>query len=263
MPVSTFNYSEDRIKAEHNRLLNYHNIGNPIDYEIKVDGVKAVLRTSDPSMFPTYETFVDENTRKIEVILYTGSSHYNDRHIYLMKPEPTDKGLGEIEINEIVEDALRKEREAVRYQRLEEDNQKLRDEIKELEGEIKDLENDITELEKEKAALQSSLSPLNGVLGEVGSHIVENFIKRNPKILKGLPGGASLSGLLGPDESAALNPSDASFESFSEDDQQAIRFMQEIQRLFNEEEIAQVVEIIMLLSHDKSKIKSIKEQLKQ
>jgi hypothetical protein len=71
--------------------------GQPIDYEILVDGFKAVRRTSDPDMFTMFENFVTADTRSIEILLFTGSSNNNEKRIFYFG-EDQKEGLSGVDV---------------------------------------------------------------------------------------------------------------------------------------------------------------------
>jgi hypothetical protein len=121
-------------------------------------------------------------------------------------------------------------------------------------------------LEKHNARLELKQSPLNSFLGDVGSSLVESFIKRNPKLMAAFPGGEALAGLLQPgndetvddpilDSEVSFKPkASSSAHSPSEDDQAAIQFVNQLKSQFSKEEFESVLHILQTLADDKSKI---------
>lgn len=245
--------------SEHLRL--YHEKGQPIDYEIIVDGFKVVRRTNDPSLFSMYEEFIDGNTKNMEILLYTGSSYTNDKRIYYFGDQSKEE-LSGLDIKEQAKDEVRQEN---RLSQLEQEN-------KELITANEQLKKDIDALETEKDELEASQSPLKGVLGEIGSSFVESFLRRNPQILKGIPGGEALAGLIGTENKRpAHNEQDSentevSFKprnspgasvDLTEEDRAAITFVNQLKTQFSKEEFDNVLLILQTLANDKSKIELI------
>ena len=109
-------------------------------------------------------------------------------------------------------------------------------------------------------------SPLNSFLGDVGSSLVESFMKRNPKLMASFPGGEALAGLLQssneesteetiPDTEVSFKPKvSSSTPSLSEEDQAAIQFVNQLKSQFSKEEFERVLLILQTLADDKSKI---------
>ncbi|MEX1239455.1 MAG: hypothetical protein WEB30_07050 [Cyclobacteriaceae bacterium] len=238
----------------------YHEKGQPIDYEIAVDGLKVVRRTSDPDMFYLFENFVTADTKAVEIIFYTGTSNVNERRLFSFVDDVEERGLSGFEVQAQVKEQLGEQKKELlkelHYDQLVKENQGLKDDVAELEKEVE-------QLEKEKQVLLDSQSPLKGFLGEVGSSLVESFIRRNPNVIKGIPGGEALAGLMNaeakPDESKAEN-TEVSFQpkgktqSLSEEDQAAITFVNQLKSQFSKDEFDKILLILQTLADDKSKI---------
>lgn len=258
-------YDQRKIDRLLDHLKIYFEKGRPIDFEIIVDGFKVVRRTSDIDMFPLYENHVDGDTKNVEILLYSGTSNSNDKHIFYLGNVPKES-LNGIDVEDQIENGVN--------QRLrEQEFAKLQDKNKELEEEIKDLEKEVARLEKANETLEASQSPLNGVLGNLGSSLVEAFIKRNPKIMASIPGGSALAGLL--DESEPPPPAEdveVSFKpksseeqtssvSMSKADQEAIAFVNQIKEAFNKEEFDKISLILQSLAKDKSRFSVVLQAL--
>jgi hypothetical protein len=251
----------------------YHQKGQPIDYEILVDGFKAVRRTSDPDMFSMFENFVTADTRSIEVLLFTGSSNNNEKRIFYFGEVPRERekeeGLNGMDVRSLVDDEVKKKLQAKEYESLREENSNLK-------KHITDLESEVEELEKYNARLEATRSPLNSFLGDIGSNLVESFIKRNPKLMSSIPGGEALAGLLQQDNAEVIDEPESevsfkpkgtnasssgeehsSIKSLTEEEQAAILFVNQLKEKFTKEEFDQVLLILQTLADDKSKINLI------
>jgi len=252
-------YEQKKIDNLLQYLRLYHDKGQPIDYEILVDGFKAVRRTSDPDMFTMFENFVTADTRSIEVLLFTGSSNNNEKRIFYFG-EAQKEGLSGVDVKNIVDEEVQRKLRDKEYDELKDENKKL-------QQHIADLESEVDELEKQNARLEMKQSPLNSLLGDVGSSLVESFIKRNPKLMASFPGGEALAGLLqsSNEDSAeeAMPESEVSFKPkasssaaspLSEEEQAAIQFVNQLKSQFSKEEFERVLHILQTLADDKSKI---------
>ncbi len=254
--------------AEHLRL--YQEKGQPIDFEIIVDGFKVVRRTNDPNMFSMYENFIDADTRSMEILIYNGASNNNDKTIFYFGEIPKE-GLSGVDIDNRIDEGVERKLKEKEYDELKKENEKL-------QGEIKDLEKEVEQLEKEKAEMEASQSPLKGLLGEVGSSFVESFIRRNPNIVKGIPGGEALAGLIENDnkrkdqeeQSQSKEETEVSFQpksnsspSLTEDEQAAITFVNQLKTQFTKDEFDNVLLILQTLADDKSKIELILNHVNQ
>jgi hypothetical protein len=255
-------YEQKKIDNLMQYLRLYSEKGQPIDYEILVDGFKAVRRTSDPDMFTMFENFVTADTRSIEVLLFTGSSNNNEKRIFYFGELPKE-GLSGIDVKSMVDEEVQRKLREKEYDVLKEENKRL-------QGHIADLESEVEELEKHVSRLELKQSPLNSFLGDVGSSLVESFIKRNPKLMAAFPGGETLAGLLQNQGEAQIDEAEEQAEisfkpkesikeehALSEEDQAAIQFVNQLKAQFTKEEFEKVLHILQTLADDKSKISLI------
>ena len=79
--------TEERYKqAKNEKLIQYLRLysekGQPDEYEVLIDNFKAVRRTNDPENFLMFRNFVSEDTRAIQVLLFSGSSNNNQKRIF-------------------------------------------------------------------------------------------------------------------------------------------------------------------------------------
>lgn len=257
-------YEQKKIDNLQEYLRLYHQKGQPIDFEILIDGFKAVRRTSDPDMFSMFENFVNADTRSIEVLLFTGASNNNEKRIfYFGEDQQKEKeGLSGVDVKNMVDEEVQKKLLAKEHEDLKEENSNLK-------KHIADLESEVDELEKHNAKLELKQSPLNNFLGDIGSSLVESFIKRNPKLMSSIPGGETLAGLIQQDNGSetqndSSQESEVSFKpkgnsgcSMGEEDQAAIQFVNQLKAQFTKDEFDNVLLILQTLADDKSKISLI------
>ncbi len=244
-------YSEEKMNKHLEYLKMYEAEGEPLDYEILIDGMKAIRRTSNTNRFPLFSHFIHEDTQKIELFIFQGTSNHNDKYIYYLKDAPQeDQSLGDIDhrIEEKVKEAERK----WQFTQLQERNTTL-------EKEIKDLEAEVASLEKENEAIVNKQSPLKGILGEVGASFFESFIRNNPQIAGRIPGGQALAGLLEKEvQSIPIEETEATFKpkTANTEDEGILTFARELRQSFQQQEFASVLDILQKLAEDKTKITS-------
>lgn len=256
-------YTPEKIDKLRDYLKLYAEKNMPIDYEILVDGFKAVRRTADVELFSMFENFVGADTKNIEILFYTGTSNNNDKHLFTLAEETKEQqGLSGIEIDHRIQEGIDKEKRSWEFDAM-------KAEIKSLKEEVSDLEEEIEKLETERENIISKQSPLHGLLGEVGSSVIESFVKRNPKILASIPGGHALAGLIEGDQAEGEPGEDAevSFKSknslphepepntyLSEEAQQAHTFVKQLKSSFTKQEFDQVLEILQHFAENKETI---------
>jgi hypothetical protein len=244
----------------------YRDKGQPFDYEIIVDGLKVVRRTNDPDMFFLFENFVVAETKAVEILFYVGSSNVNERRVFTFiddDEEVSEKALDGVELKTMLEEGLEKQKKQIEHDLLVKEHQKL-------QAEVDELKKEIDNLERANDELINSQSPLKGFLGELGSSFVESFVRRNPNLLKGIPGGEALAGLIEndnkrkeresntPDAEVSFQPkNNDNASSLCEEDQAAITFVNQLKSQFSKAEFDKILLILQTLSDDKSKIELI------
>lgn len=261
-------YSAEKIEKLHEYLKRYHQLGQPIDYEILVDGFRAVRRTNDPEVFYQFDTFVNADTQNIEIVFYQGSSNNNERFLFLLTDTPIqrnnqdEQSLSGIEIQNRILDGINKERERWEMEKLLEEKKQLEKDNADYEAWIGELEEDKKNLEEEITVLKAGQNPLNSLLGELGSSFVTGMLKKNPGILKALPGGETLSGFISetddrPTTSNEQEESTVKVKPKAEPDAQdkeAIEFIKGLQHVFSQEEFIKVMQVLDSLASDKNNI---------
>lgn len=279
----------DLVKIE--RLKHYlessHEKGKPKFYEIFVDNLKAVDKTSDPDQFDEYLVYMSEDTRMVKVLIYTSTENCprNDKFLFTVtspekeREEKRKQELSGIEIEEKIHSVVQQERDKMNTELLKKEIERLQQELEESEEYAEELENKLEEVRASKATSKESF-------GEVISLALESMVRRNTHLLGGIPlVGQGLAGVIEQDnkrlEQAAQNASPtgtegkvtfqkvdesakASYSSaISKEDQQTLDYFKSLRQAFTESELLQVLEIIGALSCDKESIPSVLELLKE
>jgi len=231
-----------------------NNQGKPQDFEIHVDGVRAVPRTSSFEHFEDFMPLVNAETRSITVILYAGTSNRCNKHIYHFGEDTSLEGVGDLEtrFSAKLEEARREWNDQLYIKELVAEKNGLEKELKEAQQYCQDLEQAIEVADKNKW----NLGNIN--IAEFGSIMVENILRRNPKILSKLPMGEALAGAFAeesepvPDIEQPEEPDNgtASFEpaNTSTEEQEAIEFISKVLQSYSEEQVPMVIELVERLA---------------
>jgi hypothetical protein len=243
-------------------------------YEIYVDNLKAVHKTSDIQEFDSYEDYMTEDTDRIRILVYSTNSQSprNDQYVYRMKKQEEQKtvvqqqSLSGIEIENRMEEKLQTHRERWEHEAL----------VKELEQtkqQLKESEEYAEKLVAELAVYRSKKMHWGNVnLGEFASVVVEGIVRRNPQMVAKLPGGEALAGIIEDDnrERASTTPTPETEVSFkkksdtpelSEEEKGYLNFMRGIAESFDDEEIIILTQVITKLEEDTTQLKPVAELL--
>jgi len=271
--MSVEKYSQERVAQIQDFLDMSYELGKPVEYEVTVDKLKVVRRTADPTQFDSHRRFITRHSKEVEITLYTGGSQYSEKIFLTLEEEkpqvpqaPQERGLSGIEIDAKIQEGIDRERKKIELEQLREKNKEQEKEIAELEDEVEKLENVIIDMKGKE-------SPLKGVFGEIGSVMVESFIRRNPHIIASIPGGQALSGLIEEDnkrlEQGEKEENDlhvsfrAQDENESQEVKEAVGFVRYLKENFVKERFQKLITIIKLLADSPERLDEIMNQLKE
>lgn len=171
-------YNPERIELIKLNLEQHAEAGNPREYEIQVDGLKAVWRTNDLKQFDNYQLYITDEAEKMKILLFQGTSHKYDSFVFLLNgndPTPSLQGVP-LTVEEKIHQALRDKELLDCKQKIEELQSDLDEAIEYQEK----LEDKIQELESQKPDKSERI--MNWILT-----YGENMMKTNPSALRGIP----------------------------------------------------------------------------
>jgi len=237
-----------------------HDTGHRRDYEIYLDDIKIVPRTSDPAKFQTLTDCVDENSEIATILLFYGASNHYDKFVLYFNGLPnTQASVHQIRESE----DQHKERilKEIRFEEFEKENEELKAKLEELAG---DFNTQKENWEQNKNLKISSL-------GEIGFVILMKLLQ-HPAVKKKFPffddilGGTETPDTGSsdiPEENAATfsrkEPEKEAKEKPKEEpnpDQAYVDLIKQIMNSMNEEQFRQMSEIMTLLFHNPAALKS-------
>lgn len=175
--IKTEKYNPERIELIKLNLEQHAEAGNPREYEIQVDGLKAVWRTSDVKQFDNHHLYLTDDAEKMKILLFQGTSHKYDSFIFLLNgAEPTQslQGLPQT-VDEKIHQALRDKELA-----------DARIKIEELQSDLDEaLEFQDVLAEKVKTLESTQNQPNDKVMNLITS--MGELLIRNPKTLRSVP----------------------------------------------------------------------------
>jgi len=271
MAIVKEKYTAQKINLFFQLLQSDHEDGRPREYDICVDDLKVVRRTTDPEKFFSHEDFINEETKFITITLYEGTSKRNTRYVYNMKDGEVENTL--LGIEQTVNDKISAQRKQWDFEQLQKENEDLKGEMEEQNEYIEKLETMLEEERSKKASIKDNWS-------EVFSLALEGMVRRNTHLLNGIPLiGQGLAGVVEHDnkrledkiENAESKTEErhASFQKahnveknvISEEEKKLIAYYQKLQQTFTKEELTTIIQIIGLFSMEKQNIQTVYEML--
>lgn len=239
-------------------------------YEIFVDSLKVVPRTEDVKQFDSYEYYMNENTEKIRILIYTSSlSPRNDQYCFYVQQHRGEKGLNGLgEIEGIIQDKL-----AARDR--EHEMNSLRTQLAEAKEQLEEAEEYAEDLQQELNEVKANKFKLGNInIGELASVALEGMIRRNPQLLTKLPGGEALAGVIEQDNqdkrqfiAAPLTDSEVSFQKATDENKpnqqhlQYIPVLQQLDAAFDQEQLKLVMRVLGKFSEDPAHLTTVAELL--
>jgi hypothetical protein len=236
----------------------------PKYYEIFVDNLKAVDKTNDPTCFDDYTMYLNEDSKVIKVLIYssTETSPRNDKFIFTIintdeekrKQEKKQSELNGFEIQTKIDSAITAERERM-------NTEKIREELESKTKQLEEAEEYIDQLTEElQAEREKKYNPKEMQIGNIAAIAIEEVVKRNPAWVKKVPLIGTLSGLIGNEQSVAVDETkndttseetNVSFakkvkepENLNEETKVKLEFLQWMEENFSEEQFNMIIEIV-------------------
>ena len=136
--VFTRKFNDEQVDRLRRLIQNQNDRGEERFFAIKIDGEFCVNKTSNPDYFDDYKEMIDGSTETVEVVMYFGKSNNCNRHIFYLKNGGVD-GLGAIDVDRKIKDALKVRDREYELQNLKEKVESQTDYIEELETELEEL----------------------------------------------------------------------------------------------------------------------------
>ena len=271
------NYVPDKLEVIFRRIEIASKANQGLDYEMLLDNLKVVPRTSDPEKFNSFSEFITQDSECLTVYVYYGASKQYDTYFFHFKGIPVHKAKSPYSSSnpEVVEwekqqrDKILKE---LYHERLEKENKELRLKLQESEEKYSTQEQ---YWEKIRSGKLDSY-------GEIGSAIVVKLLN-NPNIQKMIPGGDILNGILQPTQNPAISTSQnapenetASFSraeeteekniradtNLSEEDLNYLQFLRDVSEHLDEQQLEVIMDIIRQLTLNPVVLKSTSKHIR-
>lgn len=250
-------------------------------YEIYVDALKAVPKTDVAEEFESYEDYLTTNTNEIRIVIYySEASPRNEQYVFSMKAkspeEALDFGLNGVAFRsysskDLVQLRQQKERKTAETMEI----QGLKRQISELNGEIEEKDQYIERLESGIEQAKANGNKIGGMhIGEIVSVALEGMVRRNTHLIAQVPVLNGLAGIIErdnvqpaqtitqqPETEVTFKKKEQTTPVLSEEDQQCLGLMKNIQSHFTADEFTKVINILDALSKDKEQITPVMELL--
>lgn len=225
------------------KLNGDHASGKPTEYDVKVNDLCVIKRTSDPKrLFGLLDSINPATARSVELRLFSGNSMHHDRHVFSLDPK-RHQTLSGVDVQEMIE-----------RERREWERKGLEERLDDLKREHAELQEYADRIEEELKGYRGKRLHLGNIdLVEIGGAFLEGFLRRNPQVVSMLPGGQALSGLLSePATQTQATGGGAAEEGtvrrsgggMTEQEREFIRLLRQVEARFTHNQFAEVLGLI-------------------
>ena len=280
MPIQFDKFDQNKVDSLKNHLKMMAEKDKAKFYEIYVDNLKAVPKTDEPGEFDSFEDYLNADSEQIKIVIYnTSSSPRNDQYVFLLKArnrdEATTLGLSGLPGKVFTKTSANDWRDSVNKKNAEQlEIQSLKKEISELNEEIEEKDEQINQLATLVETAKANNNKLGGVhLGDIMSVALEGLVRRNTHLLSQIPAVSGLAGIIEKDNErigsqpaqvdshASFKRKESTSSPLNEQQREFLALFDELQKHFADSEMGQVMEILDVLSRDKTKLQSVQELL--
>lgn len=247
--IKSEKFSDGKVQQIRAILLSQSQSGSPRDFEIQVNDMPVVGRTSSLERFNDFQNAVNAETESVTFILFHGASNNNDKYILKFR----DESLSGVNVEQMVDRRLEEERKKWRYDQIETENSELKERCKKLEEQNAELSDAVLEASKNKFTIDN--------MGRLGGVVLSELVKRNPQVaeyVKGLAGVMPVNGTEQKNPEGNTTVDKRSGPQLSEEERAALEFYQFLMQKFTKEERDFITAVLIAAAEDKSKLEIIR-----
>jgi regulator of replication initiation timing len=236
-------FDDQKVEALRIHLTNLAANGDPSDYQVVLDNMEVVPRTSNVDLFTSFYDLISDKSKSLNIYVYSGTTRHKRSYSYYFADVTTQEGsLNGVDTQQMIE-------QQVALKTLEMQNQQYDQQVKSFREEIVSLETENNKLREENESLKEDLQKTVGDNGLAANIMggVERMIKHF------VPGNNNQQGTLAGTEQQRYSPpagtvniSQAQFDEF--------RSFAAMAETFEKAEFGKVLHIVKFLSENKPAI---------
>lgn len=256
-------YDPDKLDKIYMAILAASKNNTVQDYEMLIDDLKVVPRTSDPEKFNNFSEFVTATSDHLTIYMYYGASKHADTYFFYFRGVPINKMHSQslAGIEEIEKQQREKIEKEIYYEGLEKENEELKAEIQELEEDFA----------KQQEHWENIKTGKIHTIGEMGSAILLSLAS-NPTVQRAFPGLKMLGGLgqvpkqegnnSSQEETATFRRKDEKSQEpdpqsdLTEDDRMIVGLFRDLPKLLDRQQMEMMIHVLFALAENPAALKS-------
>lgn len=176
-------FDDQKVEAIRIHLTNLAASGKPSDYQVILDEMEIVPRTSDVEQFTSFYDLLSHKTQNLVINVFSGATRHKRTHAFYFNDGKTSGALNGVDPQKAVDDQV------ARFT-LEFQNKSLNEQVKDLKTEIVTLEDENDQLKEDNVNLREDLRKATSE-GGIASTIMGGMERMFDRYI---PGQKALSG---------------------------------------------------------------------
>jgi regulator of replication initiation timing len=242
-------FDDQKVESIRVQITNMEATGSPVDYQVVLDDMEVIPRTSNADLFTSFYDLINENSRNLNIHVYSGTSRHKRTYSFYFSNAPTKGGeLNGFDAQQMVDYQVSIETMKMKLNFSEQQIKQYQDTIDELEAENEKLESENTGLRDD---LKKALSE-NGIASTVIQGVERVITQLAPQRSNGALAGTPAQNTPKHGTVSITAEQNADYQAFSA-----------LANRFEPSEFDNVLSVLGILAEDKSTIAETLEFLKQ
>lgn len=151
-------FDDQKVEALRVQLTNLTAAGKPSDYQIILDDLEVVPRTSDIEQFTSFYDLLGPKTESLVINIFSGGTRHKRTYSFYFSEGKSNNGLNGIDPQKMID-------EKVQLHALQFENKHLNEMVRELKQEVVSLEQENEQLKEDNQTMKLDLSKATGENG--------------------------------------------------------------------------------------------------
>jgi hypothetical protein len=232
-------FDDQKVEAIRIHLTNLAASGKPSDYQVILDEMEIVPRTSDVEQFTSFYDLINHKTQNLVINIFSGATRHKRTHAFYFNDGRSSGSLNGVDPQKAVDEQV------ARYT-LDFQNKVLNDQVRDLKTEVVALEEENEQLKEDNVSLREDLRKATSE-GGIASTIMGGMERMFDRYLPGQ------KGLSGPPQNQPQNPPPGTINVPHKEYDQFKSFAM-LADQFNPEEFDKVLTVVKFFAENKPAI---------
>jgi regulator of replication initiation timing len=181
-------FDDQKVESIRVQITNLSVTGTPIDYQVFLDDVEVIPRTSNPELFTSFYDLINEKSRNLNINVFSGTTRHKRTYSFYFSDAPSQSGeLNGFDARQMIDQQVSIETMKIKISIGEQQLKQCQDTISELEDENERLSKENIELRDDLKKALSENGIASTVIQGVERVITQLAPQRSTGALAGTP----------------------------------------------------------------------------